>query len=97
MQDLAKKMARSYLGQVGMVAVDVMEHWQDIVGAEFYDSVRFQKINFPVRQKNNGVLVVAVDPGVAHIIKFEEKNILQRANRYFGYPALTRMTIKQRG
>ena len=96
MQDLTKKMARAYLGRVGMVALDVMDNWQEVIGAEFYDAVQFQKITFPLGKKKNGVLMVLVTPGVAPIIKFEEKNILQRANRYFGYTALTRMAIKQR-
>ncbi|MGI9461637.1 MAG: DciA family protein [Alphaproteobacteria bacterium] len=100
---IAKKMARVHLGRSGMVAVDVMTHWRDIVGEEFYHQVHFQKITFPVSKdgksiqaKTDGVLVILCDAGVAHLIKFEEKNILERANRYFGYAALCRIRVKQK-
>ncbi len=100
MEGLVKKMARLYLGRAGMVAMDISKHWREVVGDDFYQTVFFQKVSFPIKknlqQKNNGVLMVVCHPAVAHLIKFEEKNILQRANRYFGYPALGRIYVKQR-
>lgn len=49
------------------------------------------------KSHRGGTLVVAVAPSAVHLVAFDEQYILERANRYFGYRALTQLAVKQGG
>ncbi|MDR3424792.1 MAG: DciA family protein [Alphaproteobacteria bacterium] len=95
--DAVDKVARQSAGKDWGLYANLLEHWVEIVGAEYARVTTPVKITFPYQpneaQRKNGVLTVRLPKGLAMEFSFKADLIRQRVNAYFGYEAFTRVAL----
>ena len=79
----------------GFVQSAIVSRWPEIVGEKLARASAPESIRFPVGQKQGGVLTLLVHGAHAVMIQHVQPEIVERVNRFFGYPAVARLTIRQ--
>ena len=70
--------------------------WEKIVGKEFASKSIPTKIYFPRNQSTGGTLYLEIsNSAIAFQIQFTENIILERIATYFGYKAISKLSLKQ--
>ena len=95
--DAVDKVARQSAGRDWGLYANLLDHWAEIVGAEYAKVTTPVKITFPYQpqeaQRKNGVLTVRLPKGLAMEFTFKADLIRQRVNAYFGYEAFARIAL----
>lgn len=95
--DAVDKVARQSAGRDWGLYANLLDHWAEIVGAEYAKVTTPVKIYFPYQpqeaQRKNGVLTVRLPKGLAMEFTFKADLIRQRVNAYFGYEAFARIAL----
>ena len=79
----------------GFVQSSVVSRWPEIVGERFAGVSTPESIRFPMGQKQDGVLTLTVRGAHAPMMQHVIPEITERVNRFFGYAAVARITIRQ--
>lgn len=79
----------------GFVQSAVVSRWAEIVGDRYARVSSPESIRFPVGEKANGTLTLVVQGAHAVTIQHVLPEITERVNRFFGYSAVARVTIRQ--
>ncbi|MFW2830669.1 DUF721 domain-containing protein [Sphingomonas sp. ID0503] len=79
----------------GFVQSSVVSRWKEIVGERYAEVTAPESIRFPAGAKSGGTLTLTVDGSHAPMIQHVLPSITERVNRFFGYPAVARVTIRQ--
>ncbi|MDB5689060.1 MAG: hypothetical protein JWL91_936 [Sphingomonas bacterium] len=79
----------------GFVQSSVVTRWPEIVGARYAEVSAPESIRFPAGKRAEGVLTLMVDGAHAPMLQHVAPAIVERVNRFFGYPAVARVTIRQ--
>jgi len=91
--------------RAGMKA-DILRHWRQIAGADLADhcvprEVRWKRSRHDIHETGDiqepGTLIIVASGIWALRIQHTTGEIITRINAYFGYPAIERITIEQRG
>lgn len=91
-------LVKQLLGTGGLIMLELLSHWDDIVGAELAPYALPQKVVFRKNERSNGTLVILTLSGAfAMEVKQREPKILQKINAFFGYPAVDKLKITQTG
>lgn len=92
MSPLIKKL----LGNKGLIEIDLLTNWQNIVGQEIAEHSMPQKIVFKPNCRNDGTLHLLV-AGSAFALEIQHNIplILEKINTFFGYKAIAKITIMQ--
>jgi hypothetical protein len=77
----------------GLAGARIISNWPQIVGPELAAHCVPQKLSFPAGKTTDGTLTVAVENGFAPEIQHLQPVILERLAHYFGYRAVSRLTI----
>lgn len=89
-------LVKQLLGAKGLMLLELLRNWNDIVGAQLAQYSLPQKITFKKDERQNGTLVLLTLSGAyAMEIKQRETQILQKVNVFFGYPAVSTLKILQ--
>jgi hypothetical protein len=95
--DAVDKVARQSAGKDWGLYANLLDHWAEIVGAEYSRVTTPVKISFPYQpqeaHRKNGVLTVRLPKGLAMEFTFKADLIRQRVNSYFGYEAFARVAL----
>ena len=95
--DAVDKVARQSAGKDWGLYANLLEHWTEIVGAEYARVTTPIKISFPYQpneaQRKNGVLTIRLPKGLAMEFSFKSDLIRQRVNAYFGYESFARVAL----
>lgn len=78
----------------GFVQASILLDWPEIVG-KFANYCQPLKVVFPYQQRRQGQLHIRVSSGMATELVYLEPLILEKINRYFGYEAISRLTLRQ--
>jgi hypothetical protein len=78
----------------GFAGASIILDWEIIVGSQFANLCSPEKISFPLHKKREGRLHVSASSAVAAEIAFYESQIIDKINRYFGYPAVAKILVK---
>lgn len=75
--------------------------WDEIVGADFADCTRPEKIRWPRRASEGdafepGTLTIACEGARALFLVHSQDQLIQRLNSVFGFPAVDRIKIVQK-
>jgi hypothetical protein len=73
----------------------VVSRWPEIVGTNYADVSTPESIRFPAGRRSDGVLTLVVDGAHAPVMQHVAPAIMERVNRFFGYPAVARIAIRQ--
>ncbi|MEM8696398.1 MAG: DciA family protein [Pseudomonadota bacterium] len=79
----------------GFVQSSIVTRWREIVGERYAEVSTPESIRFPVGKRSDGVLRLNVAGAHATMMQHIEPTIIERVNRFFGYPAVARITIQQ--
>jgi hypothetical protein len=93
--DMLPEVGGASFRRFGFVQSTVVSRWGEIVGARYADVSAPESIRFPGGRRSEGVLTLVVDGAHAVIMQHVGPEIIERVNRFFGYPAVARLAIRQ--
>ncbi len=79
----------------GFVQSSIVSRWGEIVGVRYAEVSAPESIRFPVGKRSDGVLTLMVDSAHAPMLQHVTPAIIERVNRFFGYAAVARVTLRQ--
>jgi len=79
----------------GFVQSAVVSRWPEIVGARYAGVCTPESIRFPAGKRSDGVLTLSVEGAHATMMQHVAPTLIERVNRFFGYPAVVRVQIRQ--
>lgn len=93
-----RPLIRELLGKKGIMQLEILSHWQDIVGADLAAYSFPEKIEFRQNAKSGGIAHLIVPSGAFALeLQHREKQIISKINTYFGYNAVCGIRIRQDG
>jgi len=95
--DLVGGTLQSVFARQGFAAVDIISHWEDIVGPELADRTEPLRLVWPRRDDpdSGGTLTVRVEGAYAIELQHLAPVVIERVNRYFGWRCVARIAIRQ--
>lgn len=81
--------------QNGFVQARILLEWEYIVTSQFAQFCTPLKVTFPLKQRSNGRLLLKATSSMATEISYLEPLILSRINQYFGYQAISKISLLQ--
>jgi len=99
--EIVGKVLEPVLARRAGMTLDLIKAWPELVGEEFRETTRPEKINWPRRAHEDdpfkpAVLVVACENSSALFFQHEQPAILERVNVFFGFEAIGRISIQQK-
>ena len=88
-----EQLTRPALKTQGLAGSRIITEWKSIVGEKLAIHCQPQKLSFPAGKKTDGTLSIAVENGFAPELQHLQPMILERLAIYFGYRAVSRITI----
>ncbi len=79
----------------GFVQSAVVSRWPEIVGQRYAGVCTPESIRFPAGKRSDGVLTLSVEGAHATMMQHVAPTLIERVNRFFGYPAVARVQIRQ--
>ncbi|WP_169544568.1 DUF721 domain-containing protein [Sneathiella aquimaris] len=89
------KTARAALVKRGFAQADILSHWQNVVGPTLYHFSSPERLTYSKNKNAEATLKVRVAPGHAPEFQHFEPLIIERINSFFGYKAVSRISIIQ--
>lgn len=99
--DLLPKLVDPIYARKGLASSALAAAWPDLAGTAFADCTMVEAIQWPHQRRDGGpsyrggVLTVRVDGPKTIYLQHEERQILERVNRFFGFAAIGRLKIVQ--
>lgn len=95
--DLVGKTVGDAFARQGFAAVEIVTHWEEIVGAELARRSEPVKLVWPRRDDPDSVgnLQIRVEGAYALEIQHLQPVIIERVNRYFGWRCVGKLAIRQ--
>lgn len=93
--ELLPDAGRASFRRFGFVQHSVVSRWAEIVGQRYAGVSAPESIRFPVGKRSNGVLTLTVAGAHAPMMQHVAPEIVERVNRFFGYPAVDRVAMRQ--
>ncbi|MBC2778691.1 DUF721 domain-containing protein [Parasphingopyxis sp. GrpM-11] len=93
--DMVPNIGAASFRRFGFVQSSVVSRWPEIVGDRYAEVSTPESIRFPAGKRSNGVLRLNVAGAHATMMQHIEPAIIERVNRFFGYPAVSRIAIQQ--
>jgi hypothetical protein len=92
-----EQIARQAVGKDWGLYAALLDHWQEIVGADYASVTTPVKITFPHQpneaRRRDGTLTVRLPKGLAMEFTYKTGQLRQRINGYFGYDAIGRINF----
>lgn len=79
----------------GFVQSSIVSRWNEIVGERYAGISAPDSIRFPQGKRSQGVLNLIVEGAHAVTMQHVAPDIIERVNRFFGYPAIARVHVRQ--
>jgi hypothetical protein len=79
----------------GFVQSSVVSRWREIVGERYAGVSAPESIRFPPGKRSRGVLNLVVEGAHAPMMQHVAPVVVERVNRFFGYPAVERVSFRQ--
>lgn len=93
--DLMPHIGRAAFRKFGFIQSSVVTRWPEIVGKRHAALTAPELIRFPPGKRAGGTLQLVVSSGHAPMIQHIVPEIIERVNRFFGYEAVVRVTLRQ--
>lgn len=103
--EVANRLVDPVLARKAGINTALIGSWDEIVGADFADCTRPEKITWPRRNAElagesggmePGVLTIACEGSRALFLTHAQGELIQRINGFFGYPAIRQVRIVQK-
>jgi hypothetical protein len=95
--DLIGGTLQSAFARQGFAAVDIITHWEDIVGPELAGRTEPVRLIWPRREdpESTGILTIRAESAYAIELQHLTPIVIERVNRYFGWRCVGRIAIRQ--
>lgn len=93
--ELLPDAGRASFRKFGFVQHAIVSRWAEIVGQRYAGVSAPESIRFPQGKRANGTLTLTVAGAHAPMMQHVAPEIVERVNRFFGYPAVERVTMRQ--
>ena len=93
--DMLPDIGRAAFRRFGFVQSSIVSRWREIVGERYAGVSSPESIRFPPGKRSEGVLTLVVEGAHAPTMQHVAPVIVQRVNRFFGYPAVARVAFRQ--
>lgn len=95
--DLVGRCVRDAFARQGFAAVDIITHWEDIVGPELARRSEPLRLYWPRREDPDsiGTLAIRVEGAYAIELQHLAPVVIERVNRYFGWRCVGRIALRQ--
>jgi hypothetical protein len=95
--DLVGRTVGDAFARQGFASVEVVTHWQEIVGDDLSKRSEPIKLVWPRRDDpdSQGVLQIRVEGAYALEVQHLQAVIIERVNRYFGWRCVGKLAIRQ--
>ena len=93
--DMVPDVGRAAFRRFGFIQSSVVSRWSEIVGDRYAGVSSPESIRFPQGRRADGVLTLRVDGAHGTMLQHVAPTIIERVNRFFGYPAVARIAIRQ--
>ena len=93
--DLVGQAGGAAFRRFGFVQHAIVSRWPEIVGPRYATVTAPESLRFPPGKKSQGVLSLTVEGAHAPMIQHVVPTIIERVNRFFGYPAVERVSFRQ--
>lgn len=93
--ELLPDAGRASFRKFGFVQHSIVSRWAEIVGQRYAGVSAPESIRFPQGKRANGTLHLTVASAHAPMMQHVLPEILERVNRFFGYPAVDRIALRQ--
>ncbi|MCR9138905.1 MAG: DciA family protein [Alphaproteobacteria bacterium] len=99
--EIANSVLDPVLARRAGINTTLLGMWDDIVGPDFAECTRPEKIKWPRRASQDdgfqpGTLTIACEGARAVFLAHTQDQLIQRLNSMFGFPAIDRVTIIQK-
>lgn len=99
--EIIGKVLEPVLARKTGMTLDLLNAWPELVGSEFRETTRPEKIDWPRRAHEDdpfkpATLVVACENHAALFFQHEQAPLLERINVFFGFEAIGRIRILQK-
>jgi hypothetical protein len=95
LSDIVPDVGRAAFRRFGFVQSSIVSRWREIVGDRYAGVSSPESIRFPPGKRSDGVLTLVVEGAHAPMMQHVAPAIVERVNRFFGYPAVDRVAIRQ--
>lgn len=93
LQSIVEPLTRPVLKAQGLAGSRILTEWESIVGPTLSRHCVPEKLSFPPGKKVGGTLTISTESGFATELQHMQPIIIERLASYFGYSAVTRITI----
>lgn len=95
--DFVGAVMQDVFARQGFAAVEIVTHWEDIVGPELARRSEPMRLIWPRREDADsvGTLTVKVEGPYAIELQHSTAAVMERVNRYFGWRCVGRVVIRQ--
>ena len=93
LDSLIEPLTRPVFKKQGLAGSRIITDWEQIVGPKLASHSLPEKLSFPAGKKSNGTLTISVENGFATELQHMQHVIIERLASYFGYQAVSRITI----
>jgi hypothetical protein len=93
--DMLPDVGRAAFRRFGFVQSSIVSRWREIVGERYAGVSSPESIRFPPGKRKEGVLTLVVEGAHAPTMQHVAPVIVERVNRFFGYPAVARVQFRQ--
>ncbi len=93
--DLLPEVGGPAFRRFGFVQSSIVSRWSEIVGPRYATVSAPESIRFPTGRKSGGTLTLVVEGAHAAVMQHVVPTIIERVNRFFGYPAVERVSFRQ--
>lgn len=92
--ELLPDVGRAAFKKFGFVQSSLVSRWGEIVGSRWAAVSAPESLRFPPAKKDGGTLTLTVRGAHAVTIQHILPEIIERVNRFFGYAAVAKVTIR---
>ncbi|MBW4330184.1 DUF721 domain-containing protein [Stakelama sp. CBK3Z-3] len=95
LSELLPDVGRAAFRRYGFVQSAIVSRWPEIVGERYARVSSPESIRFPRGERSEGVLALTVAGAHGTMMQHIAPEIIERVNRFFGYPAVARVQFRQ--
>jgi len=92
--EMLPDVGRAAFRRFGFIQSSIVSRWPEIVGDRYAGASSPESIRFPAGRRSDGVLHLVVTGAHAPMMQHVAPTIIERVNRFFGYPAVARLSIR---
>jgi hypothetical protein len=93
--DLMPDIGNAAFRKFGFIQSSIVTRWAEIAGPKHAALSTPESIRFPHGKKSDGTLHLVVVSGHAPILQHVVPDLIARVNRFFGYQAVAKITMRQ--